>query len=128
MGLAGGTPARATETVALPISTASFRLGKATLKGNNPTRRAVIDIGTNSVDFLVADVAGQALTPIAETSKQTRLGAGFYGSRQLQKPAMSLTVQAVTEFARSAAELGAREVHLIATSAARNALNVAPDA
>jgi exopolyphosphatase/guanosine-5'-triphosphate,3'-diphosphate pyrophosphatase len=90
-----------------------------------PYRRAVIDIGTNSVKLLVADVAGQSLTPVSETSKQTRLGAGFYGTRQLQKPAMTLTVEAVTEFARNAADLGAADVRLIATSAARDALNVA---
>ncbi|MGO8698501.1 MAG: Ppx/GppA family phosphatase [Limisphaerales bacterium] len=90
-----------------------------------PHRRAVIDIGTNSVKLLVADVAEHSLTPVAETSRQTRLGAGFYGTRQLQKPAIASTAEAVTEFANNAAELGAAETRLIATSAARDALNVA---
>lgn len=94
-----------------------------TLSGIIPYRRAVIDIGTNSVKLLVADVAGQSLTPVTETSKQTRLGAGFYGTRQLQKSAVASTVEAVKEFAKSAADLGAADMRLIATSAARDAVN-----
>ena len=102
-----------------------FRWERAILSCTIPSRRAVIDIGTNSVKLLVADVAGQCLTPVTETSKQTRLGAGFYGTRRLQKPAITSTVAAVTEFAKTAAELGSADTRLIATSAARDALNVA---
>jgi exopolyphosphatase/guanosine-5'-triphosphate,3'-diphosphate pyrophosphatase len=98
---------------------------EATLNRSQPHRRAVIDIGTNSVKLLVADVAGETLTPIAETSKQTRLGAGFYGTRRLQGAAMAATAEAVAEFSKTAAELGAPGARLIATSAARDALNVA---
>jgi exopolyphosphatase / guanosine-5'-triphosphate,3'-diphosphate pyrophosphatase len=96
-----------------------------TLKRTNLNRRAVIDIGTNSVKLLVADVERDSLAPVSELSKQTRLGAGFYGTRQLQKPAVALTVEAVAEFSKAAAELGASRVRLVATSAARDALNVA---
>jgi exopolyphosphatase/guanosine-5'-triphosphate,3'-diphosphate pyrophosphatase len=88
-----------------------------------PVRRAVIDIGTNSVKLLVADVAGGLVTPICETSKQTRLGAGFYTTRQLQSSAISLTAEACAEYSAQAAELGAPKVRIIATSAARDALN-----
>ncbi|MGA2174030.1 MAG: Ppx/GppA family phosphatase [Verrucomicrobiota bacterium] len=90
----------------------------------NPQRRAVIDIGTNSVKLLVADLADQSLAPVSESSKQTRLGAGFYGTRRLLEPAIALTADAVVEFSKTAAELGASNVRLIATSAARDALNV----
>jgi len=37
-------------------------------------RRAVIDVGTNSIKLLVADVAGREVQPVCEESKQTRLG------------------------------------------------------
>jgi exopolyphosphatase/guanosine-5'-triphosphate,3'-diphosphate pyrophosphatase len=87
-------------------------------------RRAVIDVGTNSVKLLIADVAGGAVTPVSEVSKQTRLGAGFYLTRRLQRPAMALTADAVAEFSSSAAKLGAGPVRVIATSAARDAINV----
>jgi exopolyphosphatase/guanosine-5'-triphosphate,3'-diphosphate pyrophosphatase len=87
-------------------------------------RRAVIDIGTNSVKLLVADIENGRLTPVSETSTQTRLGAGFYRTRILQPSAIQLTAAAVKEFAKAAADLGASQPRLIATSAARDALNV----
>ena len=88
-----------------------------------PNRRAVIDIGTNSVKVLVADVAEGNLTPVSEMSRQTRLGAGFYGTQKLQRPAIELTADAVAEFRAGAAKLGASSVRVIATSAARDARN-----
>ena len=39
-------------------------------------RRAVIDVGTNSVKLLVADVSGGHVQPVHEESRQTRLGKG----------------------------------------------------
>jgi exopolyphosphatase / guanosine-5'-triphosphate,3'-diphosphate pyrophosphatase len=88
-----------------------------------PNRRAVIDIGTNSVKVLVADLAEGRLTPVSEMSRQTRLGAGFYGTQKLQRPAINLTAEAVAEFRASAARLGASSFRVIATSAARDARN-----
>ena len=88
-----------------------------------PNRRAVIDIGTNSVKVLVADLADGRLTPVTEMSRQTRLGAGFYVTHKLQAPAIALTADAVAEFRNSAAKLGASVIRVIATSAARDASN-----
>jgi exopolyphosphatase/guanosine-5'-triphosphate,3'-diphosphate pyrophosphatase len=48
-----------------------------------PIRRAVIDVGTNSIKLLVADVAGRDVQPVHEESRQTRLGQGFYETRRL---------------------------------------------
>ncbi|MGA3182047.1 MAG: Ppx/GppA phosphatase family protein [Verrucomicrobiota bacterium] len=86
-------------------------------------RRAVIDVGTNSVKLLVADVAGLLITPVSEESNQTRLGAGFYATRQLQSAAIAKTAGAVAIYLARAAQLGASSVRVIATSAARDALN-----
>lgn len=86
-------------------------------------RGAVIDVGTNSVKLLVADVRDQAVTPVLETSEQTRLGAGFYDSHQLQPERIDHTARVVGRFAAQARELGAIRVRVIATSAAREAKN-----
>jgi exopolyphosphatase / guanosine-5'-triphosphate,3'-diphosphate pyrophosphatase len=100
-------------------------LEKATMMTRtNPNRHAVIDVGTNSVKLLVGDIAGGVVTPVTEASKQTRLGAGLYSTRQLQRPAIALTAQAVAEFSKTASELGATPARVIATSAARDAINV----
>jgi exopolyphosphatase / guanosine-5'-triphosphate,3'-diphosphate pyrophosphatase len=89
-----------------------------------PNRHAVIDVGTNSVKLLVGDIAGSVVTPVSETSKQTRLGAGLYATRQLQRAAIALTAEAVAEFSKTATDLEAAPARVFATSAARDALNV----
>jgi len=86
-------------------------------------RRAVIDIGTNSVKLLVADVEGRRVEPVLEQSEQTRLGRGFYAHSRLQPEAIAATARAVAHFAGTAKNSQAITTRVIATSAARDALN-----
>lgn len=85
--------------------------------------RAVIDVGTNSVKVLLAEISGHAVSPLWETSEQTRLGRGFYDSNRLQAGPITATAGAVAKFATRAREHGAESVRVIATSAARDAIN-----
>ncbi len=87
------------------------------------TRRAVIDVGTNSVKLLVADVEGHDVRPVCEESKQTRLGRGFYETQRLQPEPIAKTAKAVSTFAEMARDLKAASIRIIATSAARDAVN-----
>jgi exopolyphosphatase/guanosine-5'-triphosphate,3'-diphosphate pyrophosphatase len=87
------------------------------------TRRAVIDVGTNSVKLLVADVCGGNINPLTEHSRQTRLGQGLFKSNRLQATAISQTAEAVANFLAEARSSGAASVRVIATSAAREAKN-----
>jgi exopolyphosphatase/guanosine-5'-triphosphate,3'-diphosphate pyrophosphatase len=87
-----------------------------------PTR-AVIDIGTNSVKLLVADVSGGCANALFEESEQTRLGAGFYETHRLSASAIEKTAEAVRAFAEKAHKSGAVTLDVIATSAARDAVN-----
>jgi exopolyphosphatase/guanosine-5'-triphosphate,3'-diphosphate pyrophosphatase len=86
-------------------------------------RRAVIDVGTNSVKLLVAEVADRAVTPLLEESQQTRLGRGFYETHRLQPEAIRQTAESVAKLARRAEEWQPVPFRVIATSAARDALN-----
>jgi exopolyphosphatase/guanosine-5'-triphosphate,3'-diphosphate pyrophosphatase len=86
-------------------------------------RRAVIDVGTNSVKLLVADVSGREVTPVWEEGRQTRLGQGFYETHLLQPGAIARTAAAVADFAAEARRRGAVSIRVIATSAARDAVN-----
>ena len=86
-------------------------------------RRAVIDVGTNSVKLLVADVQNQMVAPVHEESRQTRLGKNFYETHRLQPEAIAQTANAVAEFAKTAREMNAEPIRVIATSAARDAIN-----
>ncbi len=88
-----------------------------------PSRLAVIDIGTNSIKLLVADVQDSEVRQVLEESKQTRLGRGFYETRRLQPEAIAQTAQAVADFAQRARDEGALSVRAFATSAARDATN-----
>jgi exopolyphosphatase/guanosine-5'-triphosphate,3'-diphosphate pyrophosphatase len=86
-------------------------------------RRAVIDVGTNSIKLLVADVLDHEVTPVSEQSKQTRLGSGFYESHRLQPGPIKATGEAVAAFAQAARDLGTSSIRVIGTSAAREAVN-----
>lgn len=86
-------------------------------------RRAVIDVGTNSVKVLLAEVSGRVVSPLWETSEQTRLGRGFYESHRLQAEPIAGTASAVARFAAEARGRGAESVRVITTSAARDAVN-----
>jgi exopolyphosphatase/guanosine-5'-triphosphate,3'-diphosphate pyrophosphatase len=86
-------------------------------------RRAVIDVGTNSVKLLVADVADRQVDAVCEESQQTRLGEGFYDTHRLQPEPIAKTGRAVADFAAKARQYQAAAVRVIATSAARDAVN-----
>jgi exopolyphosphatase/guanosine-5'-triphosphate,3'-diphosphate pyrophosphatase len=86
-------------------------------------RRSVIDIGTNSVKLMVADVSGHRVEPVHEAAEQTRLGRGFYETHTLQADAVSATALAVANFVAAAGKLGASVPRVFATSAARDAKN-----
>ncbi len=92
---------------------------------SDSSRRAVIDIGTNSVKLLVADVSPDAVEPVWEGSEQTRLGRGFYEDHRLRPEAIADTAKAVAEFVQTARGQGATALRIIATSAARDATNAA---
>ena len=92
---------------------------------HTPTKRAVIDIGTNSVKLLVAEVADRVVRPLLEKSDQTRRGRGFSQAHRLQPEAITETVKAVVKFAATAQSLQAASLRVIATSAVRDANNAA---
>lgn len=95
----------------------------ATAPAPGASRRAVIDVGTNSVKLLVGDVKDGLISPVFEDSKQTRLGAGLYLEHRLQPKAISDTAIAVAKYSNEAQRYGAESVLIIATSATRDARN-----
>lgn len=86
-------------------------------------RRAVIDVGTNSVKLLVAEVDGTSVHPLFERNEQTRLGKGFYETHVLQPDAIARTARAIAEFRNAAASWEPQSICVIATSATRDAVN-----
>ncbi len=90
-----------------------------------PIRRAVVDVGTNSIKLLVAEVADHSVEPLYEASIQTRLGSGFYETHVLQPKAIEQTALAVSDFAAKARSWNVVSTRVFATSATRDAVNSA---
>jgi exopolyphosphatase/guanosine-5'-triphosphate,3'-diphosphate pyrophosphatase len=88
-----------------------------------PSRRAVIDVGTNSVKLLVGDVFGSHIVAVHERGLQTRLGEGSFESHLLSTQAIARTAEVVAAFHAEALRLGSTRIGLLATAAARDARN-----
>lgn len=87
-------------------------------------RYAAIDVGTNSVLLLVAErQADGRFTAVEERSEITRLGKGVDKSKTLAPDAIETTLKALEHFALEARAVGAKEIVVTATSAARDASN-----
>ena len=92
-------------------------------KNQTQNRRAIIDVGSNSVKLLIADVADGVVMPLIHEGEQTRLGQGVFETGQLASEAIEATARVVADFAAKAKGQGAASVRVLATSAAREATN-----
>jgi exopolyphosphatase/guanosine-5'-triphosphate,3'-diphosphate pyrophosphatase len=87
------------------------------------TRVAAIDIGTNSVRLLVAEVEGDALKSVDRRTRITRLGQGVNQTRRLDPEAIARTVEVIAEYAEVIKTSDVTRVRAAATSASRDATN-----
>ncbi len=87
-------------------------------------RVAAVDIGTNSVRLLVAEVAADgSFVTIERRMHITRLGQGVDATHRLAPAAIERTVAVLREYRDVIADLGVERVRATATSAARDATN-----
>jgi exopolyphosphatase / guanosine-5'-triphosphate,3'-diphosphate pyrophosphatase len=84
-------------------------------------RVAAIDIGTNSVLLLIADVSGGAAVPLVERATITRLGQGVDRSRRLAPEAIERTLACLERYAAEIREHAPDVVLAVGTSAMRDA-------
>ena len=84
------------------------------------SRRLVIDIGTNSVLALLADVSGNDPVVISDRRMSTRLGEGLAGCGRLSQEAMKRTADAISLYMEDSEY---DSVMLIGTEASRKAAN-----
>jgi len=87
-------------------------------------RLATIDLGSNTVRYLLVEVKGDASWRILDQDQRvTRLGQGLADAGRLGAAPMARTADAVVEYAARARRLGADDVLVVATSAVREAAN-----
>ena len=84
---------------------------------------ACIDIGSNTTRLLVADADGGSLTERLAERVFTRIGRSLRETGRIPPEKVGETVDVVCAQARTARELGAREIVAVATAAIREASN-----
>jgi exopolyphosphatase / guanosine-5'-triphosphate,3'-diphosphate pyrophosphatase len=88
-------------------------------------RVATIDLGSNTVRLLVADVepGGHGWRTVDADQRVTRLGEGLATSGRLGAAAAERTAAVVRDYITRARRAGAARVEIVATSAVREAVN-----
>src|SRR4051794_3578759 len=97
---------------------------RATVPRADGQRIAAIDIGSNSVRQIVADVSPEGIiTVIDEMKAAPRLGADVDATGVLGDLAIENAVEAIARMATLARQLEAQRIEAVATSAVRDASN-----
>lgn len=92
--------------------------------GATPARLAAIDIGTNSIRCILAEVDPREGFRVLDDEKATvRLGEGLNQSGQISPEAQHRAIEALVRMNKTIAGLGADMVEVVATSAVRKASN-----
>jgi len=87
-------------------------------------RLCAIDVGSNTVRLLVADVVGAGTWRIADQDQTiTRLGENLARTGALGEAPMARTLAAVSGYVERGVRLGASDIRIVATSAVREASN-----
>lgn len=91
------------------------------IKGARPV--AVLDIGSNSVRLVVYERHARALTPLYNEKSACALGRGIAKSGKLSQSSVEQAIEAIKRFALVARMMRVGKVHILATSAVRDASN-----
>ncbi len=89
-------------------------------------RKAIIDIGSNSIKFFVGELAeDKTIKTVLDTNDIARLGEDLDKTGMINPEPMKRNVEAVARFAQQARELGADQIVAVGTMALRKASNSA---
>lgn len=88
-------------------------------------KKAVIDIGTNSIKFCLAESAARdgSFTVLKDANNIAKLGEGLKDTGAISPEALERNAQAVDEFVREARGAAADEIVIVGTMALRTAKN-----
>ncbi|MFN9349848.1 MAG: DUF501 domain-containing protein, partial [Gemmatimonadota bacterium] len=87
-------------------------------------RIAAIDVGSNSIRLMIADVSPSgAIRIVDELKAHPRLATGVLETGHLADDSMAQALDAMTRMATLARQQGCRRIEAVATSAVRDARN-----
>ncbi len=86
-------------------------------------RAGAVDVGSNAIRFLAAEVGDGVLGPLEARRAPVRLGHEVFLTGRLTEGSMEAAVEALAGFASLAEELELDRVRAVATSAVREAVN-----
>jgi exopolyphosphatase/guanosine-5'-triphosphate,3'-diphosphate pyrophosphatase len=87
-------------------------------------RISAIDIGSNSIRQIIADVSSTGTIRVVDEMKAApRLGSGIQETGELSRDASDAAIEALGRMEALARQLGARRTRAVATSAVRDASN-----
>jgi len=109
-----------------PLPNVSYPHWLKMLVGFAPARFAVIDVGTNSVKFLIGERAADGLwRTVVDRAEVTRLGEGLDQTGGLQAAPMERAVEAIAAMVDDAQRSGALAIAAVGTAGLRIASNSA---
>lgn len=86
-------------------------------------KRCIIDIGTNSIRMLTAEIENNRIIENNKVLEMTRIGEGVDKTKMLSSVAIDRSINALKKFKRQAFDQGIQDIKAIATSAVRDAVN-----
>lgn len=89
----------------------------------SPDRVASIDIGTNTILLLIAEVDGGKISPLFEMETIVRLGEGLQKNESLSPEAMKRGLQTLEQYLEKCFKMETEKIYAIGTSALREAKN-----
>jgi exopolyphosphatase / guanosine-5'-triphosphate,3'-diphosphate pyrophosphatase len=102
----------------------SYPRGLRSLVDGTPERYAVIDIGTNSVKFAIAEIDDASATRrVVDRSDVTRLGKGMDANGRIGDAPLERTAAAIAGMVEEAHQQGCRAIVAVGTAAVRAAEN-----
>jgi exopolyphosphatase/guanosine-5'-triphosphate,3'-diphosphate pyrophosphatase len=104
----------------------SYEVGLTDLLADHPPRFAVIDVGTNSVKFHVAEhLPDGTWRTVVDRAEVTRLGEGMAADGRITPVALDRTIEAISGMVAEARRTGTLAIAAVGTEAIRSASNSA---
>jgi exopolyphosphatase/guanosine-5'-triphosphate,3'-diphosphate pyrophosphatase len=101
----------------------NYGVGLRAVVEDRPERYAVIDVGTNSIKFRIAERRGDGWTTLTDRADITRLGEGLTEGGDITPDAQSRTADAIAKMVDEARVAGVLAIAAVGTAGLRAARN-----